>query len=149
MFEKGLEIGCHYIPLLDCPISIECYYQEYFEGFGIHHLGVGFIIVNVFFLGESSTNLPSLIFFDSPISLPFDQIYLFSVDDLGSFFDIRFQDFGEDLVSKRLFSFLDPCFCPFSFLWRRSDLLIGRVVWICSYCEYLWLLISDGLVTTN
>jgi len=48
-------------------------------------MSVGFVIVDALFLSESSTNFPSLVFFDSTISLSFDQIYPFRVDDSDSF----------------------------------------------------------------
>ena len=149
MFEKRLEIGRNYIPLLDCPISIKCYDQEYFEGFRSHHLGVGLVIVDTFFLCESSSHLSGLKLLDGTICFSFDQIDPLSIDDPNSLWNIRFANLGEDLIFEKLLSLLDSGCCPFFRLWGCSGLLISGMVWVCSYCEYLWFPISGGSATSN
>jgi len=63
----------------------------------MHHLCIGYIsiIADTCLLSESPSNLAGFIFFNSAISLSFDNIDPFSVNNLSSFRNIRFIDFGE------------------------------------------------------
>jgi len=88
MFEECLKVGSYYIPLSNCPISMQSNDQEDLQSFGTHHLGIGLVIVDSLFLCESSANFSGFIFFDGPVRPALDDIYPLSVHDLGADWNI-------------------------------------------------------------
>ena len=62
--------------------------QEDFQGFRVHHLSIGLIVVDSLLLRESSANFSSFVFFDGPIRPALDDIYLLGVHDLGADWDV-------------------------------------------------------------